>query len=61
MAQSALSYHMKIICDPEVAHERLDGKWVRYSLNGGVIRSASKRLSERKAVYKQVSSIEKSA
>ena len=45
MAQSALSYHMKILCDSGVVHARPDGKWVHYSLNEEVIRSASKRLS----------------
>ena len=45
MAQSALSYHMKILCDSGVVHARPAGKWVHYSLNEEVIRSASKRLS----------------
>ena len=45
LTQPGLSYHMKILCDSGVVHARPDGKWVHYSLNEEVIRSASKRLS----------------
>ena len=38
--QSALSYHMKILCDAEIVVGRKEGKWTYYSFNPeGVIRA----------------------
>ena len=44
MAQSALSYHMKILCEAGIVKARPDGKWVHYSLDEAGIRSASDRI-----------------
>lgn len=33
MAQSALAYHMKILCDSSLVNSRQEGKWTFYSLN----------------------------
>ena len=33
MGQSAVSYHMKILCDAQLVTGRKEGKWVYYSLN----------------------------
>lgn len=32
MAQSSLSYHMKILCESGVVSSRQDGKWTHYKL-----------------------------
>lgn len=34
MAQSALSYHMKILCASGVVTARQEGKWTHYRLSG---------------------------
>lgn len=46
MAQSALSYQMKILCESGIVQARQDGKWMRYSLNEEGIEYASKRILE---------------
>ena len=33
IGQSALSYHMKILCDSGIVNARQDGKWTHYSLS----------------------------
>lgn len=33
MAQSSLSYHMKILCDSGVVDSRQDGKWTHYRIS----------------------------
>ena len=33
IGQSALSYHMKILCDSGIVTSRQDGKWTHYSLS----------------------------
>lgn len=33
IAQSALSYHMKILCESSIVKARQEGKWIHYSLN----------------------------
>lgn len=33
IAQSALSYHMKILCESNLVKARQDGKWTHYSLD----------------------------
>lgn len=44
IAQSALSYHMKILCESNIVKARQDGKWTHYSLNKAGSEYASKRL-----------------
>ena len=46
IGQSALSYHMKILCDSGIVTGRKDGKWTHYSLcpQGG--REAATLLAE---------------
>lgn len=46
IAQSSLSYHMKILCESGIVYARHDGKWTRYTLNNEGIQYASKRLLE---------------
>lgn len=46
IGQSALSYHMKILCDSGVVTVRQDGKWMHYSLSKSGSEYAAKRLSE---------------
>lgn len=33
MAQSTLSYHMKILCESGIVESRQDGKWTHYKLS----------------------------
>jgi ArsR family transcriptional regulator len=33
MAQSSLSYHMKILCESGVVDSRQDGKWTHYKIS----------------------------
>ncbi|MDD4297995.1 MAG: metalloregulator ArsR/SmtB family transcription factor [Ruminiclostridium sp.] len=33
MAQSTLSYHMKILCESGIVDSRQDGKWTHYKLS----------------------------
>ena len=44
IAQSALSYHMKILCDSEIIQSRQEGKWTYYSINNENINKASEIL-----------------
>ena len=44
--QSALSYHMKILCESGIVTSRQEGKWTHYSLNQKGSEYASKRLLE---------------
>lgn len=44
MKQSALSYHMKILCDSGLVTARPDGKWTHYSLSITGYQKASERL-----------------
>lgn len=46
MAQSALSYHMKILCDSSIVKARQNGKWTFYSLNTEQIKGAAEYLLE---------------
>ena len=46
IGQSALSYHMKILCDSGIVHARQEGKWTYYSLSKSGSEYASKRLLE---------------
>ena len=46
IAQSALSYHMKILCESKIVKSRQDGKWTHYSLNKTGSEYATKRLRE---------------
>ncbi len=33
IAQSALSYHMKILCESKIVIARQDGKWINYRIS----------------------------
>lgn len=44
--QSALSYHMKILCESGIVQSRQDGKWTHYSLSKAGSAYAIQRLSE---------------
>lgn len=46
MGQSALSYHMKILCESGIVVGRQDGKWTHYSLSKEGSEKAAKRLLE---------------
>lgn len=46
IGQSALSYHMKILCDSGIVESRQDGKWTHYRLSRSGSDFALKRLSE---------------
>lgn len=46
MGQSALSYHMKILCESGIVSSRQEGKWTHYSLNKEGIKYASNRVLE---------------
>ncbi len=46
IAQSALSYHMKILCESGVVTARVDGKWVHYSINKVGVQTAQIILNE---------------
>lgn len=46
IAQSALSYHMKILCESDIVKARQDGKWIHYSLHMAGSEYALKRLSQ---------------
>lgn len=46
IGQSALSYHMKILCESGIVSSRQDGKWTHYSLSKKGSEYASKRLLE---------------
>ena len=41
MAQSAVSYHMKILCESGIVVSRQDGKWTYYSLSAAGGRAAA--------------------
>lgn len=46
IAQSALSYHMKILCDSGIVESRQDGKWTHYKLSKSGSAFALSRLSD---------------
>lgn len=46
IAQSALSYHMKILCESGLIKARQDGKWTHYSLDKLGSDYALNRLSQ---------------
>ncbi len=46
IGQSALSYHMKILCDSGIVESRQDGKWTHYRLSKSGSDFALKRLLE---------------
>ncbi len=46
IAQSALSYHMKILCDSGIIKSRQEGKWIHYSVNKENSKNASQLLLE---------------
>ena len=44
MAQSAVSYHMKILCESGLVVSRQEGKWTHYSLSAAGGRDAAALL-----------------
>ena len=44
MAQSSLSYHMKILCESGIVDSRQDGKWMHYKISDRGIDFAVKLL-----------------
>ena len=44
MAQSAVSYHMKILCESGIVVSRQEGKWTHYSLSGTGSKAAGELL-----------------
>ena len=46
IAQSALSYHMKVLCESEIVKARQEGKWTHYSLNKTGSEYAYRRLRQ---------------
>lgn len=46
IGQSALSYHMKILCDSRIVNARKEGKWTYYSLSKKGSEYATKLLLE---------------
>lgn len=45
IGQSALSYHMKILCESNLVTSRQDGKWTHYQLSSKGRDDAIKRLN----------------
>ncbi len=46
IAQSALSYHMKILCESGIVTSRQEGKWTHYTISKSGREYAIKRLAE---------------
>lgn len=46
VAQSALSYHMKILCESGIVTSRQEGKWTHYTISKSGREYAIKRLTE---------------
>ena len=46
IAQSALSYHMKILCESGMVSSRQEGKWTHYTISKSGREYAIKRLTE---------------
>lgn len=46
MAQSTLSYHMKILCESGIVESRQEGKWTHYRLSAEGSRRAAELLDE---------------
>lgn len=46
IGQSALSYHMKILCESGIVISRQDGKWTHYRLSEAGIKKAQNRLTQ---------------
>ena len=44
MAQSAVPYHMKILCESGIVESRQEGKWTHYSLSSTGGQSAAELL-----------------
>ena len=44
MAQSAVSYHMKILCESGIVESRQEGKWTHYRLSATGGRAAAELL-----------------
>lgn len=44
MGQSAVSYHMKILCESGIVASRQEGKWTHYSLSASGSKAAAELL-----------------
>lgn len=53
VGQSALSYHMKILCESGIVNARQEGKWTHYSINQSGSEFASERLKQITAQEKE--------
>lgn len=51
IGQSALSYHMKILCESGIVDSRQDGKWTHYRLSETGSKYAATLLSELTTPY----------
>ena len=62
IGQSALSYHMKILCDAEIVVGRKEGKWTHYSISEKGVKQAKvclEQLTTLDVEYKNKSCCEK--
>lgn len=46
IAQSAMSYHMKILCESGIVESRQEGKWTHYRLSGAGSQQALELLNK---------------
>ena len=46
MGQSAVSYHMKILCESGIVESRQEGKWTHYQLSGAGSQHALELLKQ---------------
>ena len=46
IGQSALSYHMKILCESNIVKGRAEGKWVHYSISESGAMCAIEKLKD---------------
>lgn len=53
MAQSALSYHMKILCQSGIVDSRQDGKWTHYHISEQGSRHASELILQLTSIKNQ--------
>lgn len=56
IGQSALSYHMKILCESGIVVSRQEGKWTHYRISESGSTYAIKRLAEITAVDLKIQS-----
>ena len=59
IGQSALSYHMKILCESGLVVSRQEGKWTHYSLSKSGSEYASRRLLEHQKVKSSQNAVDR--